>query len=321
MARAARRRVDPAPGMAGHPGRGREAATQGGNPRSGEGAECVVEHVRFATPDGAELAGTWFRPARPRRVTVVHSAVCVLRGWYADFAAFLAGRGHAVLTWDPRGIGDSRAPGAWSAVTLDDWMLADFSAAVGMAEAAHASLPLCMVGHSLGGHAMLLNADGGRARAGVAVATGSGHWCHLRGRRRVERMLAMGAAVPSVALAFGGLPGWAGLGEDMPLRAALQWRRQCLQPDYFDRRQAAVIRRNMDVLVSDRLFLAFTDDAISVPAAVESVASFVPARHRRVQTVSPDAVGARSIGHLRFFRPSGGGAVWPEVAAFLEARA
>src|SRR3954468_20862539 len=64
----------------------------------------------IVTDDGISLGATVWDPAgRPRhRVVVVASATGVLRGYYTAFASWLAGQGFAVVTFDYRGMGDSR---------------------------------------------------------------------------------------------------------------------------------------------------------------------------------------------------------------------
>ena len=67
--------------------------------------------LRIAAADGYALGATLFPPATPNdRVVVVNAAMGVKRGFYAPFALHLAARGFTVVSYDYRGIGDSRPP-------------------------------------------------------------------------------------------------------------------------------------------------------------------------------------------------------------------
>src|SRR5690242_4255566 len=80
--------------------------------------------------DGCELAATLLEPAEQTAdeapFVVVACAVGVRQRYYARFAAYLAGRGHPVLTFDYRGIGASRrGPLKGSSVRMRDWCTLD----------------------------------------------------------------------------------------------------------------------------------------------------------------------------------------------------
>src|SRR5262249_52982075 len=71
--------------------------------------ESLVQGTAIAARDGYALAATVFTPEGPPRGTVlVNSATAVPRRFYAGFAAYLAERGFACLTYDYRGVGGSR---------------------------------------------------------------------------------------------------------------------------------------------------------------------------------------------------------------------
>ncbi|MFX7816485.1 alpha/beta fold hydrolase, partial [Acinetobacter baumannii] len=80
------------------------------------------------------------------------------------FASYLAHRGCAVLTYDYRGIGDSRQPAMVGynqpkslvgfKASMSDWAAQDVTAAVRWRRERYHGLPLAYVGHSFGGQAL-----------------------------------------------------------------------------------------------------------------------------------------------------------------------
>ena len=112
-----------------------EAAFEQPAEAGGGGAEPPVH--RLTAADGRRLAARWFEPAgQPARaVAVVNAATGVPQRFYRHFAQWLAQRGYAVLTYDYRGIGESRqGPLRAESARMRDWALLDMPAA--LAEAA-----------------------------------------------------------------------------------------------------------------------------------------------------------------------------------------
>ncbi|MGY4296316.1 putative alpha/beta hydrolase [Bradyrhizobium sp. i1.4.4] len=73
--------------------------------------DVFIDEISFPATDGYPLAGTLFLPRGTKRHAVlINSATAVPRKIYRGFASYLAHRGCAVLTYDYRGIGDSRQP-------------------------------------------------------------------------------------------------------------------------------------------------------------------------------------------------------------------
>src|ERR1700753_2609140 len=71
--------------------------------------DVFTDDITFPAEDGYQLGATLFLPLGPKRHAVlINSATAVPRKIYRKFAGYLARRGFAVLTYDYRGIGDSR---------------------------------------------------------------------------------------------------------------------------------------------------------------------------------------------------------------------
>jgi predicted alpha/beta hydrolase len=71
--------------------------------------DVFIDDITFPATDGYLLRASLYLPRRARRNAVlINSATAVPRKIYKGFASYLASRGCAVLTYDYRGIGDSR---------------------------------------------------------------------------------------------------------------------------------------------------------------------------------------------------------------------
>ncbi|MEL7099826.1 MAG: hypothetical protein AAGM84_13425, partial [Pseudomonadota bacterium] len=120
--------------------------------------DTAPAHVRIETyvikaPDGAELVGTLYAPARrPFAAVVLNGATGVPQGYYRHFARWLAEeRGMACLTYDYRDTGKSlRGSMRASQADMLDWGLTDQLAARRKLARLFPETKLWIIGHSLG---------------------------------------------------------------------------------------------------------------------------------------------------------------------------
>jgi predicted alpha/beta hydrolase len=321
-----------------HPAPRREPR-HGDGPRQGDGRGnglpfATEPHAhRLATADGRLLAARWFEPAHApaRAVAVVNAATGVPQRFYRHFAAWLAQRGYAVLTYDYRGIGDSRqGPLRAEPARMRDWALLDMPAA--LAEAARrrraapsrrgaGDLPLLLVGHSFGGHAIGL-ADGfEQADALLGVAAQSGDWRHWPGPHRWLTHAFFHALLPAAAHLMGKAPGWVmgGSGAGLPKGVALDWARWARRRGYLftDPDLAAHLTRYRQFRGPAHLWHISDDPTYAPAAAVDALAAQFSAA--RIERPGLDAAAFNGrVGHFGAFRAEPGRRIWPQWLERIE---
>jgi len=275
-------------------------------------ADCTIPAT-----DGYALAATEFRPARhPALVVLMAPATGVKRSLYRAFAAWLAARGCAVVTWDWRGTGGSRPASlrGFEATMLDHWARRDLAGVIAWAGAHHPGTPLAAVGHSFGGQALGLAPNARALRAAVTVAAQSGYWGHWPRPAAWRYALLWYVAMPGVAHLLGHFPGrLLGLGEDLPRGVALQWARWCRTPDYLGDFSGHA-RFTAPILA-----FSFTDDIYAPPRAVDWLHARYGSTALERRHVGPGELGVARIGHFGFYRPEAE-PLWREAAEWLEAR-
>lgn len=149
--------------------------------------DVFIDEINFPATDGYALTGTLFLPRGTKRHAVlINSATAVQRKIYRGFASYLAHRGCAVLTYDYRGIGDSRRPAMVGynqpkslvgfKASMSDWAALDVTAAVSWMRERYNTLPLAYVGHSFGGQALGLIANNSEISRAAFVASQAATW-------------------------------------------------------------------------------------------------------------------------------------------------
>lgn len=283
----------------------------------------------LVAPDGLRLAA-WRYPAagRPCGRIVVAGATGVPQRFYRRFAHYAAGRGYETLTFDYRGIGESK-PAALRGFEMDylDWARLDLAAAVdtllgGPADGA-AVPPLFIVGHSFGGHAFGLLPGPGRVAGLYTFATGAGWHGWMPPFERL-RVLALWRVVGPLLTRWKGYLPWSllGMGEDLPLGVYRQWRHWCRWPRYFfddpalgvefAARFAAV---RVPIVAANAL-----DDRWAPPASRDAfMAGYAHADWRGVD-IDPAARGLGPIGHMGYFRPAAE-PLWRDALDWFDQRA
>ncbi|MGN6240477.1 MAG: alpha/beta hydrolase family protein [Cellulosimicrobium cellulans] len=293
--------------------------------RNDDPAAVDSEELRIQIPAGGWVVGTVRKPTEesPRGVVVIHPATAVPERLYTGFAEFLAAHGYVAVTYDYRGTGRSGSPRAHRGLRMRDWMADDVPAVAAWARPRFGDVPQLAVGHSIGGHALALG-RGSRGLAGfVTVASHVASTSTVPDRAERARVrLILRVLGPATARVLGYVPGRRlSLGEDMPAAAMLEWGRWSTLPGYFFDDPTMHAAPDAARVSGDVLAVGFTDDPWATPAQIDAITDRLTAARVERRTWSPAEGGVERIGHLGFFRRGLRDTLWPELLAWLDARA
>jgi len=275
--------------------------------------------VRFPAADGFELVGTFFEPAgRPRAAILCNSAFGVRRRFYRQLAEWLAARGAAVLTYDFRGVGDSRPFRLRGfRARMSEWGSEDTEGALRfLADHVPQERPR-VVGHSAGGQVLGLAPSASTVERLLLIASQSGWHGHWSGWERFKMSLLWRVAIPPVAEVFGYLPGFLGVGEDVPKGVAREWAWWGRDPRYLLRDGGEARRRAYSELRFPILAVSLSDDDYAPPAAVDGLLAIYSGARSEHRRLSPRDFGRTRVGHFGFFRRDVGGPLWEELGGWL----
>lgn len=292
--------------------------------------EAFSDDIIVPAADGYPLAATLFLPRGAKRHAVlINAATATPRKIYRRFAGYLAQRGCAVLTYDYRGIGGSRQKDVVGygrpkslvgfKASMADWAALDVTATVTWMSERYRALPLTYVGHSFGGQALGLLANNAEVSRALLIASQAATWKLMTSPERYRVYAAMNLVGVPLTRLLGYAPGWAGIGEDLPKDAFLQWARSVTSPRYLFDDSGLAALTNFARFKGALRALCIADDPWATRPAVELLCSGFSAITPEILDLAPAAVGAPRIGHFGFFRHEHREPLWRGAAEWIQA--
>jgi predicted alpha/beta hydrolase len=272
--------------------------------------------VTITCADGRTLAASFFPAAEPKAALLLGGATGVPRGFYRHYAAWLATQGFSTLTFDYRGIGDSRIqPLKNDSARMRDWGQLDLPAALETLASLAPDLPLALIGNSVGSQMLGLMPNAKRIQATVMIAAGIGYYGNMPLAMQGFSLLIWHGIEPLVRQTLGYLPssklGW---GEDLPKDVARDWRNWCLRSDYF----AELLPAHFADVTSPILSLRMPDDSIATEKNIQALLGFYPnAASKEIRLLLPQDFGVKAIGHLHFFARNQPETLWQVPVQWL----
>lgn len=267
--------------------------------------------------DGYPLGATLYQAGAPLRGCIVMAgATGVPQRFYRRFAEFAQARGYSVLTLDYRGVGLSR-PTSLKGFEMAylDWGRLDLAAAVEAMAAP--DVPLYLVGHSFGGHALGLLPNHDKLAGCYSFGAGAG-WHGWMPWPESLRVRLMWATVLPLLTRWKGYSPWAmlGLGEDLPAGVFWQWRRWCRFPRYFfDDPAMSWVHEAYGSVRTPLVAATALDDLWAMPRSRDAFsAGYRNAPQTRLD-LDPALCGG--LGHMGYFRQPAQ-PLWEAVLAWFE---
>jgi len=292
--------------------------------------DVFIDDIRFPATDGYLLGATLYLPRGARRQAIlINPATAVPGRFYKGFARYLARRGSAVLTYDYRGIGDSRQRSptdvnqprslAGFEASMSDWAMRDVTAAVAWMRERYKTLPLNYIGHSFGGQALGLLANNTEVSRALLIAAQAGYWKLMAAPERYRVYALLNFAGRPLTHLLGYTPGSAGLGHDLPKGVFLEWLKWVMSERYMFSDASLKALENFPNYKGALRAVCISDDPWATPPAVELLCSGFTSTAPEIVTVTPADAGARKLGHFGFFKPEHRDTLWRGAAEWIEA--
>lgn len=205
-------------------------------------------------------------------------------------------------------------------MSLLDWGQLDLAAVV-ETTARDDGLPLYMVGHSFGGHALGMLPNHHRLNGFYGFGIGAGWHGWMPYTERLKVLFMWHLALPALTWWKGYCP-WKmlGMGEDLPRDVFWQWRHWCKYPRYFfdDPKMQGIESRYAEVTVPIVAANASDDRWATVQSRDAFVSGYLNAPMTKIEIAPHSLQGG--IGHMGYFRPSAQ-TLWHDALEWLSSPA
>ena len=286
--------------------------------------------VRFAAADGYWLGGFLWQAAEAqpdRPVVLIASATSVRCRYYQRFATYLFDNGFDVLTFDYRGIDQSR-PQQMRGLEADwvDWGEKDVEAALGFLALRFPGRSVDVVAHSIGGCVIGLAPSNHRLRRIATVGSQYAHWRDYAPEQRWRMLWKWHVVMPLLTAIFGYFPakrlGWM---EDTPQGVARNWSRMkarfedtvCRPDRRGGRRDPDILRKRFRNVTASILAISLSDDPHGTIPAVRRLLAYFETADRQHLHLAPGDISHAAVGHFAFFHDRFRDALWPLALTFL----
>jgi predicted alpha/beta hydrolase len=273
-------------------------------------------------PDGFILGGfTWRHPSQDvaRPVVIINAATSVRCRHYSRFADYLFAHGFDVITYDYRGIGESR-PASLKGLQASwtDWGTLDFEAMLKRAQREFPEQPINVVGHSFGGCAAGLGASGQLIRRLVTVGAQFAYWRDYAPAHRWRMFGKWHVVMPLVTMLCGYFPGKRlGWLEDTPAGVVHDWSTPTAR--YEKRPSGQEIHvRNFAAVTAKALAISISDDPYGTIPAIERLLAYFTGSTNTHLRIAPEDIGEKEVGHFAFFRSAYQATLWPIALSWLQ---
>jgi predicted alpha/beta hydrolase len=278
--------------------------------------------LTIASSDSYALAANVFNPAKTKdraHTIIINAAMGVKQTFYFKLAQYLAEHGFTVITYDYRGIGDSKRIDIKHLRADYSVWAEDFTSVLLWATQQFPEQIVSVIGHSLGGQLIGLCPHHDKIHTWMGVAAQSGYWRNWSGLGRLRLLALWGFFMPTTTRILGYFPSKViGMGEDLPPQVALTWAKACMLPRYIRDFYDQAPFNYFEQVRTPMYLLGFSDDGFAPQKAIESLGLFFTKANPTVKIITPLSEGMLRIGHFDFFREKVGKKLWHEIIDWLD---
>ena len=276
-------------------------------------------HLQIPAKDGFLLSATLFEPdpsTQRKGVIQLNSGTGIPRSLYANMVRFLADSGYTAVIYDYRGIGGSKPKSLkhFSAF-IRDWGQLDM---VGVLEWVNDHYPTerkILIGHSTGGQMVGLMENNDLLDRFILIASSTGYWKDMS---KPYKWLMPPLWLLYIPLSIH-LMGYANAkkfrhGENLPAGVALEWRKWCINPQYFE----PEFGKSLAPLYFDQINIPLTsyqvsEDPIANATTANKLLTYYVNADVNVKKIEPSAFQVDKIGHTGFFSRKFRMSLWQDL--------
>ena len=265
-----------------------------------------MQQLFLKTSDHNLISVTVFEPQNPNgKLLLINSATGVKQQVYFSFAKYFAENGFTAITYDYRGIGESK-PKKMNGfhATMRIWGTDDFKTVTDFIKKNYQNHQKFCLGHSVGALIIGMNEDAHIFDKFIFVATQDAYIGNLKANIAASAVLGFGIAVPLTTKFFGYFPAHRfGLGESLPKGVAYDWRTLILNKKSTSRLYEKIATHFSKDLKQETFIIHAEDDPWVTMKGMENLMNNVyPHLKKTYREIKVSDSEKGEIGHINFFR-------------------
>jgi len=264
-----------------------------------------MKEIKIKTSDNYLLSARIFEPLKANgKLLLINSATGVKQQIYFSFSNYMAENGFTVITYDYRGIGESK-PEKMSGfkASMRIWGTHDFKAVTDFIKEHYPDAHKFVLGHSVGALILGMNEDSKVFEKFIFIATQKAYVGNLDYKTKIAAYLGFGIAQPILTNIFGYFPAHRfGLGESLPKGSAYDWRTLILNKKSTNKLLEKVHDFSKE-LHQQTFVIQIEDDHWVTSKGVSSLLKETyPNLKPRIRNVKVSESESGKIGHINYFR-------------------
>ena len=265
-----------------------------------------MQQLFLKTSDQNLISVTVFEPQNPNgKLLLINSATGVKQQVYFSFAKYFAENGFTAITYDYKGIGESK-PKKMNGfhATMRIWGTDDFKTVTDFIKKNYQNHQKFCLGHSVGALIIGMNENAHIFDKFIFVATQDAYIGNLKANIAASAVLGFGIAVPLTTKFFGYFPAHRfGLGESLPKGVAYDWRTLILNKKSTSRLYEKIATHFSKDLKQETFIIHAEDDPWVTMKGMENLMNNVyPHLKKTYREIKVSDSEKGEIGHINFFR-------------------
>ncbi|MCU0447999.1 MAG: alpha/beta fold hydrolase [Microscillaceae bacterium] len=120
-----------------------------------------IKQFKISAKDGFQLSARLYIPDNEAiGIMVVNAGTCIRQNFYQKIAEYLVGQNYLVLTYDYRGVGESKPDSLRGfRAKISDWAVLDMTGVFEWVKTTYPNLPKYLLAHSMGGQIIGLSPE------------------------------------------------------------------------------------------------------------------------------------------------------------------
>lgn len=282
----------------------------------------MEQNILIEARDGFKLSATVRRPlSEIKGVIQINCGTGIPQKLYSNLAIYLTNNGYATVTYDYRGIGNSKPKSLRGFLSnIEDWGIIDMASVFDWIINEFPNTQKIIIGHSMGGQLVGLMDNYQNIDKLILIASSTGYWRDMSSPFKWFMPVLWFLFIPLTTYIYGYTNAKKlRQGENLPKGVALQWRDWCINPNYFDDHfQKSNTRLFFGNLRIPLKAIQITDDPIANEITANKLLKYYGNAKIEIEKISPKQLGVKKIGHTGFFSRQFKDTLWKNLKTDIE---